>query len=311
MSLEPTLEEQELLAATLQRDRTSVTALERLTEGVVAVVFVAVVACLWRLDPPDSFAVWPAAVCLAVLAVATRVRFDMPLGFTVPTQLAFVPLLFAMPVALVPIAVVLALLIARLPDVARGICKPSRLLLTVSNSWFAIGPVAVFALADTAPRDATALMLLAALAAQFLVDFVVSSLRFGIVRGAGFAEQLHETWVYAIDAGLATIGLIIAEDLDAHPIVAFAPLPLLAILSVLARERTRRLAAMLELNAAYRGTALVLGDVVEADDGSTGTHRKSILALAIGVVDAGNRPTTWPHGGPEPAWARLTPLPPS
>jgi HD-GYP domain-containing protein (c-di-GMP phosphodiesterase class II) len=286
MALEPTLAEQELLATTLQRDQTSMTSLERSVEGAVAVAFGLVVACLWQLDPPHSFAVWPAAVCLVVLALATRVRFDMPLGFTVPTQLAFVPLLFALPVALTPIAVVLALLIGRLPDVARGTCKPSRLLLTISNSWFVIGPVAVFAIADTDPGRAGVALLLAALAAQFLVDFAVSTLRFGIVRGASLAEQLHETWVYAIDAALATIGLIIAEDLHAHPAAAFAPLPLLALLAVLARERSRRLEGMLELNNAYRGTALVLGDVVEADDGYTGMHCKNVVALALGVGDA-------------------------
>jgi HD-GYP domain-containing protein (c-di-GMP phosphodiesterase class II) len=286
MALEPTLEEQELLAATLQRDRTAVASLERSVEGAVAVAFALVVACLWHLDPPHSFAVWPAAVCLVVLALATRVRFDMPLGFTVPTQLAFVPLLFALPLALIPTAVVLALLLGRLPDVARGACKPSRLLLTISNSWFVIGPVAVFAIADTDPGRAGVLLLLAALAAQFLVDFAVSTLRFGIVRGASLAEQLHETWVYAIDAALATIGLIIAEDLHAHPVVAFAPLPLLVLLAVLARERSRRLEGMLELNNAYRGTALVLGDVVEADDGYTGMHCKNVVALALGVGEA-------------------------
>jgi HD-GYP domain-containing protein (c-di-GMP phosphodiesterase class II) len=286
MSLDPNLEEQELLAATLQRDRTSVTALERITEGLVAAVFGLVVAGLWILDPPHSFAVWPAAVCLVVLALATRVRFDTPLGFTVPTQLAFVPLLFAMPVVLVPAGVVLALLIARLSDVLAGTCKPSRLLLTVSNSWFAIGPVAVFALAQTNPRDAGALLLVGALAAQFSVDFAVSSFRFGIIRGAGIAEQLRDAWVYAIDAALATIGLVIAEELHAQPVVAFAPLPLLALLSVLARERSQRLANMLELNNAYRGTALVLGDVVEADDGYTGMHCKSVVALALSVGEA-------------------------
>jgi HD-GYP domain-containing protein (c-di-GMP phosphodiesterase class II) len=111
-------------------------------------------------------------------------------------------------------------------------------------------------------------------------------LRFGIIRGARLAEQLRETWVYLIDAGLATIGLIIAEDLHAHPVVAFAPLPLLALLGVLAHERSQRLAGMLELNNAYRGTALVLGDVVEADDGYTGMHCKSVVALALGVGES-------------------------
>jgi HD-GYP domain-containing protein (c-di-GMP phosphodiesterase class II) len=43
---------------------------------------------------------------------------------------------------------------------------------------------------------------------------------------------------------------------------------------------------MVELNTAYRGTALVLGDVIEADDGYTGTHSKSVVALAVELGDA-------------------------
>ena len=39
--------------------------------------------------------------------------------------------------------------------------------------------------------------------------------------------------------------------------------------------------SLLELNNAYRGTALVLGDVVEADDGYTGEHCKSVVELAL------------------------------
>jgi putative nucleotidyltransferase with HDIG domain len=38
---------------------------------------------------------------------------------------------------------------------------------------------------------------------------------------------------------------------------------------------------MLELSNAYRGTALVLGDVIEADDGYTGEHCKSVVGLAL------------------------------
>ncbi|MGO9900048.1 MAG: HD-GYP domain-containing protein, partial [Solirubrobacteraceae bacterium] len=219
-------------------------------------------------------------------AVATRVRFDMPFGFTVPTQLAFVPLLFAMPVVLVPIAVALALLIASLADVVLGRCKPSRLLLMVGNSWFAIGPVAVLALARTAPRDAGAALLLSALAAQFAVDFAASTLRLTVGRGAGLAEQLSEGWVYAFDLALSGVGLVIAEEIHTNPFVALAPLPLFAIFAVLARERHRGLESLLELNNAYRGTALVLGDVVEADDGYTGMHCKSVVALALNVGDA-------------------------
>ncbi|MGO9901711.1 MAG: HD-GYP domain-containing protein [Solirubrobacteraceae bacterium] len=286
MFLDLNAQEQEVFADTVTRYGSAMTASERLGEGSVAVAFVLVVACLWALQPPSSFAVLPAVACVLVLAVATQVRFDTPFGYTMPTQLAFVPLLFAMPVVLVPVAVVLAYLIGRLPAVLAGRCEPGRLLLMVGNSWFAVGPVAVFMLAGTAPAHAGSALLLAALAAQFIVDFAMSTLRFAIERGAGITEQLGETWVYLIDAAFCGMGLVAAAELSNHPVAALAPLPVLAVLAVLARERRQRLEGMLELNDAYRGTALVLGDVVEADDGYTGMHCKGVVALAICVGEA-------------------------
>jgi putative nucleotidyltransferase with HDIG domain len=283
MSLKLSLEEQELLADTFCQADSRMPPRERLTEMLVGVGFAAAVAALWFIDPPHAFALAPAVLCLAVLVLATRVRFDTPFGFTVATQLAFVPLLFAMPVAIVPIAVVAALTIARLPEVLAGKGRPSRLVKEVGNSWFAIGPVAVFALANVAPAAAGPVLLIGALVAQFAVDFVVSTLRYWIERAATFTAQLRETWVYAIDAGLSGIALIVAEDVHRTPVAALAPLPLVALLAVFARERHERIAGLLELNNAYRGTALVLGDVVEADDGYTGEHCKGVVRLALAL----------------------------
>ena len=153
----------------------------------------------------------------------------------------------------------------------------------MGNSWFAIGPVAVFALAHVAPADAGPVLLIAALAAQFAVDFAASTLRLALERGATLAAQLRETWVYVIDAALSVMGLVVAEELDAVPLVALAPLPMLGLLALFARERHERMKGLIELNNAYRGTALVLGDVVEADDGYTGAHSKSVVALALAL----------------------------
>lgn len=47
--------------------------------------------------------------------------------------------------------------------------------------------------------------------------------------------------------------------------------PALVLLRVFAQERTGRLDNALELSHAYRGTALLLGDVVDADDDYTGS----------------------------------------
>jgi hypothetical protein len=50
-----------------------------------------------------------AASCVAALAIASRVSFDVGAGFTVPTQIAFVPMLLSLPPYLVPPLTVLAL----------------------------------------------------------------------------------------------------------------------------------------------------------------------------------------------------------
>jgi putative nucleotidyltransferase with HDIG domain len=285
MALMPSIEEQAALADTRERAdaRRRMPARERRGETLIGAGFLVADAVLWIVSPPGSFDPLPAALCFAVLILATRVRFDTPFGFTVATQLAFVPLLFAMPVALVPPAVAVALAIASLPEVVTGKMPPSRLLLALGNSWFAIGPAAVFAFTSTAPVDAGAWLLIAALAAQFAVDFAVSAFRFWMDRGAKLSVQLRETWVYAIDAGLSGIALVVAEDIHSAPIAALATVPLLALLSVFARERHERMESLVELNTAYRGTALVLGDVVEADDGYTGEHCRSVVQLALRV----------------------------
>jgi putative nucleotidyltransferase with HDIG domain len=283
MSLKPTLEEQELLADTFRRSELSMTRREWLTEIAAVLAFIAVAGILWGADPPKALDPVPVALSLMVMVLATRVRFDTPLGFTVATQLAFVPLLFAVPLTIVPLAVVTALMIAHLPEVLSGKHPTSRLLREITNSWFSIGPVAVFALASIQPDHASPALLVAALAAQFAVDFVVSTLRFRIERAAKLSAQLRETWVYGIDAALSGIALVVAEAIHRTPLAALAPVPLLALLAVFARERHQRLESLLELNAAYRGTALVLGDVVEADDGYTGEHSKGVVRLALAV----------------------------
>ncbi len=100
--------------------------------------------------------------------------FDTPFGEAPATQLGFVPLLFALPLALVPVAVALAMAIAWLPDIRAGEVRPGRLLLIPPNSWFAIGAVSVLAMAHAEPSHAGAPLLLAALGAQFVADFIVS-----------------------------------------------------------------------------------------------------------------------------------------
>ena len=247
--------------------------------------FIAAVVGVWLIEDPDSFPILPAVISLLVLAVAVRVQFDTPLGFTVPSQLAFVPLVFAAPAAIVPVAVAVAFTIALLPDVVRGELRPIRLLNAPSNSWFALGPVAVLAITHTRPEHAGPLLLIAALFAQFAVDSAAAAVRFAITREASVLSVFRSNWIYGIDAALAVPGLLAAESVHRTPLAALAMLPLLGLLAMFAHERHRRLEGMLELSSAYRGTALVLGDVIEADDGYTGEHCKSVVALTLDLAE--------------------------
>src|SRR4051812_39145378 len=156
----PTLREQELLAETLERDRNPFGSRDRAAEVLVTVAFLVAALALVLLRPPGAFELLPAAACVVVLALATRVHFHVASGFTVPTQLAFVPLLFAVPVGLVPLAVVLSLTLGRLPEVMLGRARPSRLLHSFGNSWFAVGPAAVLAAFDADPYTAGPALLL-------------------------------------------------------------------------------------------------------------------------------------------------------
>jgi putative nucleotidyltransferase with HDIG domain len=61
--------------------------------------------------------------------------------------------------------------------------------------------------------------------------------------------------------------------------------PLLWLLHAFSRERTERYAAALELHQTYRGTVMVLSDVVEADDNYTASHCRSVVELAVATAE--------------------------
>jgi HD-GYP domain-containing protein (c-di-GMP phosphodiesterase class II) len=90
--------------------------------------------------------------------------------------------------------------------------------------------------------------------------------------------------VYVIDAGLAPVGLAVAFSTTHSAGGVLLSLPLVALLAVFARERRVRIDHELALRDAYRGTAFLLGDVVEADDAYTGHHSRDVVDLTLAVV---------------------------
>lgn len=273
------------LAETLERDGQTMSAAERRAEWWIGGGFVLAAALIWRDGETGDLQPLAATLALLVFAFASRIRFDSVYGFTVPTQLAFVPLIFAMPVNWLPVAVAGGLVLARIPDVARGEMRPSRVVHVLGNSWFAIGPAAVFSIAGTDPSHSGPIVLALALFAQFAGDFCAAAARDMIGSGASVREQFSEAWVYGVDLALTPVALAVGVAIETSPFAALAPIPLIGLLAFFARERRQRLEGLLELSNAYSGTALLLGDVVEADDAYTGRHSRSVVELCLDVGD--------------------------
>jgi putative nucleotidyltransferase with HDIG domain len=218
-------------------------------------------------------------------AAASEVRFELGSAFTVPTQAVFVPMLFVLPAAFVPLLVASALALALLPKILAGHAPASRLLTVPGNSWFAIGPALVLVLAHDHSPDGRWGVLVFALAAQCACDICANAAWERLRGELTFAELVAEMReVYLIDLALAPLGLVVAIAAMHHAWAVVLVAPLFGMLRWFSKERRARLEQLLELNDAYRGTALLLGDVVEADDTYTGAHCKDVVHLALDVA---------------------------
>jgi HD-GYP domain-containing protein (c-di-GMP phosphodiesterase class II) len=261
---------------------------DRLLAGVLGGGFLAVALPLSAVLPSGRA---PSALVvlglIAAYAAAFRLDFEVGAGFAVPTQLVLVPMLFILPLGVVPICVAAAILLARVIDGARRALHVERTLLGIADAWYVVGPVAVLAAAgQTSPRLSHWPIYLAALAAQFLVDFASSAIRGRVALGIPAHEQLRSfAPVWMMDSALAPVGLAVAVTADETSYAFLLILPLVGLLSLFAREHRTQIDRTLELSHAYRGTAYLLGDVIEADDAYTGSHSRDVVELTMQVAE--------------------------
>jgi len=279
----------ELVAASRERMTLSLSARERLTHGTTALLFAAAAATLAFLGPAPSGSTWAlAGVFVATVAAASRIELEVGSGFTMPVVLVTIPMLFALPSGFVPATVAAGLALGRLPNyLAEGV-PMQRLVVAVGNASSSLAPAVVFLLlyrADASAGEA-ALVATVAVGAQFVGDAVISLARERLAVGVPARTLLKPlAWIFFVDACLAPVGLA-AGLAGTHWRPAYLlPLSLLLITRLFARERADRLSNALELSAAYRGTAFLLGDVVEADDAYTGAHSRDVVELSVAVAD--------------------------
>ncbi|HEX6603003.1 MAG TPA: HD-GYP domain-containing protein [Solirubrobacterales bacterium] len=240
------------------------------------------------IDSPRSLELAPLAVLVLAYVIVCQAKFDIADGYTVPTELVLVPMLFLLPTPVVPLVVSLSWGLGRFIDYASGRTSVHRAFHVFGDCWHAIGPALVIVAfgAQTFSWDDWPVYLLA-LAAQFGFDFAATALRARLIDRTPPDDVLRMiTPVYGLDAALAPIGLLAAfAALQLGSAICLAVIPLALVLAVLSRERQTRIEQALTLSEAYQGTAMLLGDVVEADDAYTGSHSRGVVELSLAVSD--------------------------
>jgi HD-GYP domain-containing protein (c-di-GMP phosphodiesterase class II) len=261
---------------------------ERLVEASLSATFLmAAAALLIWLPAVRTFDAALAAGLVAAYALVSRVEFNTGEGWAAPTQLVLVPMLFLLPPAAVPLCVVAALLLGRLPDYLSGAMRAKRALSVPADAWHAIGPALVLGIAGgTAATLGDWPIYVLALGSQFAFDLSSSMLRATVglrVPRRVVADELRS--IFAADALLAPVGLLAALAAADQPWAFVLVLPMIGLIAVFAREREARIQNAITLSDAYRGTAHLLGEVLTASHDYTGVHSRSVVLLAhqVGV----------------------------
>jgi len=278
-----------LLEASRARAGTSFDRRELIVEGLVAATLAVVAGAMAVLLPTDRAWAPEIGVLLVLLYAGTRqVGFEIATGYTCPLILVLIPMLFLLPASLVPMHVAAGLMLGALVTRARGRSTGSRAVLAIGQSWHSVGPALVCVVAGvTGPELADWPVYLLALGAMFITDAAAASFADRVGLGVSLKTTVRPTlWVYAVDAALAPIGFLAAYLAADHTIGVVLIIPLTGLLWLFARERSWRIDQAIELSGAYRGTALLLGDVVEFDHQYTGSHSRDVVELALAVGES-------------------------
>jgi HD-GYP domain-containing protein (c-di-GMP phosphodiesterase class II) len=255
---------------------------ERLYAGASAAAFLGVVGVLGA-TLPTNLEHSPAVLVLLVglYALASRCQFEIGNGFAQPVQIPFVAMLFLAPLPLVPLLVAFGNLLGRVPDFVLKQSHPDRWIHCFSHAWYSVGPAVVIALWAPGPPHSDHLAVYAlALLAQCLVGTAEATIGDRLLYHRAPRETLPEAlWSFWIDVLLTPVAYIVAMVAVDEPLMLVGIAPLFWLIWAFSQERKERLDAAHELSQTYRGTVMVLADVVEAEDDYTASHCRSVVEL--------------------------------
>ena len=232
-----------------------------------------------------------AAIVLTIaFALLSRFEFETGAGYTVATQLAFVPMLFVLPPELVPALVAAGRLLSGLPDFVRGELPWDRVISRLGDSWYALGPALVLTRGRRRSRRALGrLAVVAARARRAARARPRASPACASTSAPGRAPEVHvrellPTW---------TMDVLLQPDRPARRarqraegVRVPARLPARAAdVGVRAASAARGSTSRSRPARTYRRTALLLGELIGEDDEYTGAHSQGVVSLSVAIAD--------------------------
>jgi HD-GYP domain-containing protein (c-di-GMP phosphodiesterase class II) len=281
------MQDEHLVGEARERRKQRMDSHERVVDSVSALLFLVVAIAIALLVPNERDTGLVLTICLVIgIAVVSRVTFEYGDLFTSAEELVFVPLLFLAPLNLVPLLAALAYVLAALPELFRGEWSRDRWITALGDSWYAVAPVLVLAaLAPGPPSLDHAGVYVLALVATLLFQTAWVLLRDRLLHKKPVRELIRLCANMArVSVTLCMVGFFPALAAADEPLALITIGPLVWLLTVFSRDRSERWSATLELHRAYRGTVMLLVDVVEHDDDYTAEHSRSVVELARGVA---------------------------
>ncbi|MDQ1512125.1 MAG: hypothetical protein QOG50_3969 [Actinomycetota bacterium] len=213
------------------------------SDTMLAMLYVMGVGAWLMVSPPSGVRLGVLLACMAALAIASSIEFEVGPGSVTASAPVFVACLFLLPAPLIPAAAisgcVASAAICRLRDRSRR----ERLPVLIGSAVYALGPALVFFVAGAhVPRLADWPVYLLAGVAQFAFDtaatWFLNGYRLGIPTKT-LAAALEFT--YLIDLLLFPVGYVIAFVAPGSPAGLLLFVPVLVLLAVLHGDRTQQL----------------------------------------------------------------------
>ena len=193
--------------------------------------------------PPSDVRAIALLACVIAHAVASSIEFEIGPGLVVPTTPVLVVALFLVPPQLVPVVAVAGTLLASALARLRDRTRHDRLPILIGSAVHAVGPALVFFVAGVSvPRASDWPIFVLAGLAQLAFD-LASSLFLGCYRlGLPMRSLVSPLgFAYFVDVLLFPVGYAIAFVAPGSPAALLLLAPVLLLLVVLQRDRTREL----------------------------------------------------------------------